>query len=109
MNDKIINIQWFKKNIEPQLNEYILNYRFFEDGDLGSLSEVEIDSNRFGCAVDFWGKGWLGIFIWDNEKKEELLNILIEPTDKNKKLVYLNKMLQILAAPSENTNAEPLN
>jgi hypothetical protein len=31
------------------------------------------------------GLGWLGIFVWDYERAEQLLNILLEPHQEKEK------------------------
>jgi hypothetical protein len=43
------NIAWFKNHLAPRLKEYNIEYRFFEEGDFGSLNQV----------------------VFNNEKKEE--------------------------------------
>lgn len=90
------NIEWFKKEIEPQLKNYELQYRFYEQGDFGSLNQVLFESKEKGGNIDFWGLGWLGVFIWDYIEKEEILNTLLEPhqiEEKEKIFKYLTELL----------------
>lgn len=90
------NIEWFKKEIAPNLNGYTLDYRFFAKGDFGSLSQVTFESEKIGGNIDFWGLGWLGIFIWDFEKDETLLNILLETDEIVKKEEAILQTVNIL-------------
>ncbi|MGB4775791.1 MAG: hypothetical protein WBP45_11505 [Daejeonella sp.] len=82
---EVKDIAWFKKAIVPTLKNYELNYRFFEEGDFGSLSQFELNSEKIGVVIDFWGLGWLGIFVWDYQKEEQLLNILLEAHQEDEK------------------------
>lgn len=94
---EIRNIEWFKKAIAPILSSYKLEYSFFEDGDFGSLNQVEFNSKKLGGSVDFWGLGWLGIFVWDYETENQLLNVLLEPhqeEEKEKAFERLSELLQ---------------
>ena len=91
------NILWFKTNIEPTLKDYEVQYRSYDDGDFGSLNQIEFNSKGKGGNIDFWGLGWLGIFLWDYNKEEEIINILLEPhqeEEKEKNIENLLKMLQ---------------
>ena len=89
------NIEWFKKELSPNMKGFELSYRYFEQGDFGHLNQVEFNSKKLGGNIDFWELGWVGIFVWDYEKQEQLLNLLIEPnqeaekTDAFKTLQYL--------------------
>jgi hypothetical protein len=76
---KVKDIKWFKDKLATKLEGYELNYKFYNEGDFGSLNQVEFNSKKIGGNVDFWGLGWLGIFVWDYERAEQLLNILLEP------------------------------
>jgi len=90
----IHDIESFKSELAPLLNEYELKYRFFEEGDFGSLNQVEFNSSKIGGNIDFWGLGWLGIFVWDYRKEEELLNVLLMP-DEGKEIA-INKLKLLL-------------
>ncbi|WP_146106079.1 hypothetical protein [Apibacter adventoris] len=95
MND-IINIEWFKKEVLPKLNGYEFEYKFFERGDFGSLYQIEFNSEKIGGNIDFWELDWLGIFVWDNKKKEQLLNVLLEPNQKEEKEKVFKQLEEIL-------------
>lgn len=69
---------WFKQEIEPQLLNYEVSYRHNEQGDFGSLTQVGFEGKDRGRQIDYWGLGWLGIFLYDYEKDVELINIFIE-------------------------------
>ena len=90
------DVEWFKKEISPDLEGYDINYKFFEEGDFGSLSQVEFNSKRIGGNIDFWGLGWLGVFVWSYEKEEQVLNILLEPHQNEEKEKLIEKLKKIL-------------
>lgn len=90
------DISWFKKTIEPNLKDYKIQYRSYEEGDFGSLNQVEFNSKERGGNVDFWGLGWLGIFLWDYQKEEEIMNILLEPSQEEEKKIAFDKFLKLL-------------
>ncbi|AZB00161.1 hypothetical protein EG359_11230 [Chryseobacterium joostei] len=94
--DKIKNIDWFKNEIANNLKGYELIYKSFEDGDFGSLNQVEFNSEKISGNIDFWGLGWLGIFVWDSIEEQELLNILLEPHQNEEKEKALKKMQELL-------------
>ncbi|WP_422861184.1 hypothetical protein [Flagellimonas sp. W118] len=77
------NIEWFKKSFAPLFKNYDLKYKSFEEeGDLGSLIQVEFNSEKKDGTVDFWSLGWTGIHVWDNNNQKELLNVLHSPDEK---------------------------
>jgi len=92
----IINIDSFKSELAPRLKEYKLEYRFFDEGDFGSLNQIEFNSSKIGGNIDFWGLGWLGIFVWDYRKEEQLLNVLIKPEEEEEKKIVMNKLILLL-------------
>jgi len=94
--NEIKDINWFKDKLAPKLQGYELGYRFFDEGDFGSLSQVEFNSKKIGGAIDFWGLGWLGIFVWHNEKEEELLNVLLEPHQDMEKEEAFKQLEELL-------------
>ncbi|GGN10702.1 hypothetical protein GCM10010967_53230 [Dyadobacter beijingensis] len=87
---------WFKIEIEPTLHDYDIEYRFFENGDFGTLNQVVINSTKKGGGIDFWEFGWLGIDLYDYEKEELLLNVLLEPHEYNEKEKALKKFIYLL-------------
>jgi hypothetical protein len=96
--DIIENITSFKSEIAPLMNlkGYAIQYKFFSEGDFGSLNQAEFNSNRISGNVDFWGRGWLGIFIWDNKTEKELLNVFCEPSQSNAKKKAFDELRTIL-------------
>lgn len=90
------NIDWFEKNIAPILSGYELKFRFFDHGDFGSLSQFEFESTRFCGNIDFWGLGWLGIFVWDGVNEAEVMNILFEPSQADEMQPALQQLGKIL-------------
>lgn len=89
-------IKWLKRELTLNLNRYELSYRFFEEGDFGSLSQVEFISKRIGGNVDFLGLGWLGVFVWSYETDQELLNVLIESGDEKEQEEALRRLQELL-------------
>jgi hypothetical protein len=91
------DLEWFKNNISPSLNGYELIYKSFEEeGDFGFLSRVEFISSVLEGNVDFWSSGWLDVFVWSNEVRDEVLNVMLEPQQEMEKddlFKTLEKML----------------
>ena len=90
------DILWFKEKIAPDLQGYEIKYRFYEEGDFGSLNQVLFESKTIGGQIDFWGMDWLGIYVWDYKAKEELMNILLEPDKYSEKENAFKKMQSLL-------------
>ncbi|MFV5700171.1 hypothetical protein ACM55H_17575 [Flavobacterium sp. ZT3R17] len=83
--DSTKNILWFKANIEPTLEGFEIKYCSYDDGDFGSLNQIEFNSKGKGGNIDFWGLGYLGIFLWDYQKEEEIMNVLLDPNQELEK------------------------
>jgi hypothetical protein len=66
-------LEWFKKEVSPDLLNYKITYRSYKNGDFGDLDQVIIESKILEGGIYFWSSGWLGIDLYDYEK-EELLN-----------------------------------
>jgi hypothetical protein len=85
---------WFKETITPKLGNYEIKYKFFEEGDFGSLNQIEFNNEQRGGNIDFWNSGWVGIHLVDYLKGDELMNLMIEPN----KLEEMNNNLEKLVA-----------
>jgi hypothetical protein len=92
------DINWFEQEIEPQLHGYDFNYRYFEQGDFGSLSQVVFEGKSKGGAIDYWGLGWLGIYLWDYIDEVEVINILLSSDEIGKGDEWLDKLVELLIA-----------
>jgi len=90
------DLEWFKKEISSNLIGYELKYKFFKEGDFGSLNQVEFNSKKIGGNIDFWSLGWLGIFVWDYEEEQQLLNVLLKPDENNEKELAFAKLRKLL-------------
>lgn len=91
------DMNWFKAVIAPQLNNYEMEYKHFEkEGDFGILTQVVFESERLGGNIDFWGLNWLGIFIWDYPNEIELMNVLLEPNEEEKKDIAFEQFKKYL-------------
>lgn len=91
------DLDWVKSTIVPFLTNYEIQYRFFEEGDFGSLTQFIFNSSKKGGGIDFWGLGWLGIDVYDYENDKQILNILLKPEqekEKNEALELLQNLLQ---------------
>jgi hypothetical protein len=80
--EKNEDINWFKIHVAPNLIEYEISYKYFENGDFGDLNQVEFNSQLFGGGIDFWGMGYIGIFIYDYTKELQVENKLYDPSEK---------------------------
>lgn len=94
--ETIKDVKWFKSNVIPKIKGYELEYKFFDEGDFGSLNQIEFNSKKIGGNVDFWGLGWLGIFVWNYETEEQLLNVLLEPNQKKEQDEALRQLQDLL-------------
>lgn len=96
INQPDLDSHWFKDKIEPKMEGFEIGYRYWADGDFGSLDQVEFNSKKIGGSIDFWGLGWLGIFLWDYEKEEEIINVLLEQHEKEEHKEALKNLMQYL-------------
>ncbi|MBL7789120.1 MAG: hypothetical protein JNL75_04725 [Chitinophagales bacterium] len=94
---KSFNLDVFKSEYASSFARYELEYKSFKEGDFGSLDQVVFNSNKKGGNIDFWGMDWLGIFVWDYESNEELLNILLDPSNEKEKVEAFRVLLDIIA------------
>lgn len=92
----IERLKCFNENILPLLKDYEISNRFFEEGDFGSLYQIEFNSKSKGGNIDFWGLDWLGIFLWDYENEKELFNILIESKKEIEKENAFNQLIKLI-------------
>lgn len=94
--EEIKNIDWFKKVIAPHLTGYEISYRFYEEGDFGSLNQVIFNSPTKGGGIDFWGLGWIGIDLVDYETEEQLMNILLDASQQIEQSDALERLQELL-------------
>lgn len=88
----------FLNEIEPKMDNFEIIHKNFKEGDFGALEQIEFNSDNIGGNIDFWSKGWLGIFLWDYKKEEEILNILNEPDEVQNKIENFEKMKDVITA-----------
>ena len=91
-------LEWFKKEVSPDLLNYKITYRNYENGDFGDLDQIIIESKILGGGIDFWSSGWLEIDLYDYEKEELLINVLLEPTEEYEN--HLKKLIETLKSQS---------
>ncbi|WP_410881671.1 hypothetical protein [Myroides sp. DW712] len=92
----VIDVEWFKSEFSTKLKGYDLEYKFFNEGDLGSLNQIEFNSKKIGGNIDFWSLGWIGVFVWDFEAEVEILNVLLESHQEKEKQEIFRKLEQLL-------------
>ena len=51
-----------------------------------------------GGGIDFWSLGWLGIDLYDYEKEELLIDVLLEPTEEYE--THLKNLIETLKSQS---------
>ena len=90
------NFTWFKEVIVTKLKKYEIEYKFSEKGDFGSLNRIGFNNEFKGGYVDFWSSGWVNIFLVDYIGGDELLNLLMEPSEKEKINESLEKLVDLL-------------
>lgn len=91
-----MDINYFKKYIAPKLKGYVLTYSSYPNGDFGSLERVVIESVRIIAGVDIWSKGWLDIDIYDLILDEQVMNVLLEPTEVKEQEDAITRLLSVL-------------
>jgi hypothetical protein len=92
-----ININWFKNKFSPFIEQnYNTEYLFFKDSDFGDIERVEFEGYDKGGTIDFWSTGYLSIHIVDYLKKEEIINVFLEPNQMEEKEKYLEQMYEII-------------
>ncbi len=95
------DIAWFKEIIAPTLIDYEIEYRLYEEGDFGSLTQVIFNSDKKGGGIDFWGLGWLGIDLFDYETEVLLMNVLLDPTQVQERDDAFKQLLDLLLKKDE--------
>lgn len=79
MSKKCDGLDWFNENIKPLLgDEFELKYVNEENGDLGSLTGVQFDSEEKGGYIYFWSSGHIGFQLVDYEEGIEIVEDTIQ-------------------------------
>ena len=91
-------LEWFKKEVSPDLLNYKITYRSYKNGDFGDLDQIIIESKILGGEIDFWSSGWLGIDLYDYEKEKQIINVLLEPTEEYE--THLKNLIETLKSQS---------
>ena len=91
-------LEWFKKEVSPDLLNYKITYRNYKNGDFGDLDQIIIESKILGGGIYFWSSGWLEIDLYDYEKEELLINVLLEPTEEYE--IHLKNLIETLKSQS---------
>ena len=91
-------LEWFKKEVSPDLLNYKITYWNYKNGDFGDLDQIIIESKILGGGIYFWSSGWLEIDLYDYEKEELLINVLLEPTEEYE--IHLKNLIETLKSQS---------
>ncbi|MCL9666965.1 hypothetical protein L2C91_00945 [Rosenbergiella epipactidis] len=91
-----MDMSYFKDNIAPKLSDYKLTYSSYPEGDFGSLERVVIEGDSKVSGIDIWSKGWLDIDIYDLKLDKQVMTILLEPVETEKKKNSINLFLDIM-------------
>lgn len=89
-------MSYFKNHISHKLNDYKLTYSSYPNGDFGDLERVVIEGGDKVAGIDFWSKGWLDIDIYDLVLDEQVMNVLLDPTETKKQEQEISKLMGIL-------------
>lgn len=92
-----MNVKWFKEKLAPLLEGFEIVYKYFEEGDFGSLNQIEFNSDLKGGEIDFWSSGFLGIHLVDYLNSNELLNEFLEPNQIDEKQIALLRLEELLS------------
>lgn len=90
------NIIWFKDNFEYYLNNYVIEYKFYENGDFGNLDQVEFNSTGKGGEIDFWSSGSLNIHFVNYITGQVLINIFLEPYQEKEKNEIFERLRELI-------------
>lgn len=91
-----IDLEYYKTNLVPYMEAYEIEYKHFEEGDFGSLTQIEFNNEKQGGNIDFWELGQVGIFLWSYEREEEIFNIFLNPEQEQEKKESLDKLKKLL-------------
>jgi len=97
-----MDINFFKKEIQPILEGYNFQYSSFPNGDFGDLERVEFEGHNKIGTVDFWSKGWISIDIYDLILDDQLINLLLGPDEEQLKAI--ETLVSILNGVVDNGN-----
>jgi hypothetical protein len=92
----IYDINWFKSNYAPYFSQYVIEYRFFDKGDFGSLNQVVFNNEHKGGNIDFWENGSLGIQLIEYSTAKDLLNVLWFPEEFKEQQESLEKLKELI-------------
>lgn len=91
-----IDFESIRSNLFENFKNIKFNTKEFEDGDFGSLKRIEFESLNLCGNIDFWGKDWFGIFVWDLMREEIIINKLLEPYQAFEKEQVINELYNVL-------------
>ena len=82
------NLQWFKERFIQHFRNYDIEYRYFPEGDFGTLNQINFNSNKYGGTIEFWGRGYTYIMLYDYEHESDLINVMLLPNDKSTDFIW---------------------
>ncbi len=88
--------QWLNEVMVPLLDNYQVEYLFFEQGDFGSLDQLRFETALKGGEIDCWSSGWFGITMVDYVDGGVLLNCFLGPDELVEKQARVDELLKLL-------------
>jgi hypothetical protein len=92
-----MNIESFNEHFLPGLSLEKIEYSSFAGGDFGDLQRVELFRHDKTAVVEFWSSGWLSIYVFDFQKDDTVLNVLLEPFEADKKSAAFTTLKQMFS------------
>ena len=86
------DLGWVQKNLIPHLIDYTIECNYYA---------ITFESSQKGGYIHFWGSGWFGVDVYDYEKDEEVLNVLLEDNEIEEQDQLLEKLKKILLPDME--------
>jgi len=71
--------RWFERVVSPKLGSFATKHQHVENGDFGSLDQVEFESETVAGEVEFWDSGWVRLTVVDMVQQEWKQRVLLRP------------------------------
>ena len=74
--------KWLRDFASQHLTRFETDFRFFEEGDFGSLHQLEFNNDGSGGEIELWSSGWFRIHYVNYIQEVELINAFVGPDDE---------------------------
>lgn len=74
-----MQVDQFCGEIKSLLGVYFLERSSFANGEFGNLERIELEGLNKQVTVDFWSKGWIAIDVYDCQREQQIMNVLLSP------------------------------